>query len=87
MRALVVLNYPPYGTERSYNGLRMANALARREQTDVRLFLMGTRRLRRQRPTDAERLLQPRAHAERGIRARRRDRLLRDLPRRPRHSR
>ena len=41
MRALVVLNDPPYGTERSYNGLRLANALAKRERTEVRLFLMG----------------------------------------------
>lgn len=41
MRALVVRNDPPYGTERSYNGLRLANALAKREQAEVRLFLMG----------------------------------------------
>jgi uncharacterized protein involved in oxidation of intracellular sulfur len=41
MRALLVLNDPPYGTERSYNGLRLAGALARREDTEVRVFLMG----------------------------------------------
>jgi hypothetical protein len=41
VRALVVLNDPPYGTERSYNGLRLANALAKRDQAEVRLFLMG----------------------------------------------
>ena len=41
MRALVVLNDPPYGTERSYNGLRLASGLAKRDQADVRLFLMG----------------------------------------------
>jgi uncharacterized protein involved in oxidation of intracellular sulfur len=41
VRALVVLNDPPYGTERSYNGLRLANTLARRDQAEVRLFLMG----------------------------------------------
>lgn len=40
-RALVVLNDPPYGTERSWNGLRLANALARREDCEVRVFLLG----------------------------------------------
>lgn len=28
MKALIILNDPPYGLERSYNGLRMAKALA-----------------------------------------------------------
>lgn len=41
MRTLVILNDPPYGTERSYNGLRLAGALARREGAEVRVFLMG----------------------------------------------
>lgn len=41
MSLLFVLNDPPYGTERSYNGLRLAGALAKREGTDVRVFLMG----------------------------------------------
>lgn len=40
-RILLILNDPPYGTERSYNGLRLAGALARREGTQVRVFLMG----------------------------------------------
>ena len=31
MNVLVVLNDPPYGTERSYNGLRLAGSLARRD--------------------------------------------------------
>ena len=31
MKTLFVLNDPAYGTERSYNGLRLANALAKRE--------------------------------------------------------
>ena len=35
MKALVVCNDPPHGTERSYNGLRLASALARRDGTDV----------------------------------------------------
>ena len=41
MKTLVILNDPPYGTERSYNGLRLAGALAKREGEAVRVFLMG----------------------------------------------
>jgi uncharacterized protein involved in oxidation of intracellular sulfur len=40
-QTLFVLNDPPYGTERSYNALRLAGALARREGEHVRVFLMG----------------------------------------------
>lgn len=40
-KLLFILNDPPYGTERSYNGLRLAGAVAKREDTDVRVFLMG----------------------------------------------
>jgi len=40
-KTLLILNDPPYGTERSYNGLRLANALAKREESEVRVFLMG----------------------------------------------
>ena len=38
---LFILNDPPYGTERSYNGLRLAASLAKREGEQVRVFLMG----------------------------------------------
>jgi len=38
---LVVVNDPPYGSERSYNGLRLAYALAKREGTEVRVFLLA----------------------------------------------
>ena len=38
---MIILNDPPYGTERSYNGLRLASALAKREGEAVRVFLMG----------------------------------------------
>lgn len=38
---LLVLNDPPYGTERSYNGLRLAGSLAKREGETVRVFLIG----------------------------------------------
>ena len=41
MKTLVILNDPPYGSERSYNGLRLAGALGRRDGEDVRVFLMG----------------------------------------------
>jgi uncharacterized protein involved in oxidation of intracellular sulfur len=41
MKTLFILNDPPYGTERSYNGLRLAGALAKREGEDLKVFLMG----------------------------------------------
>ncbi|MBI5282952.1 MAG: DsrE family protein [Candidatus Solibacter usitatus] len=41
MKYLIILNDPPYGTERSYNGLRLANALAKDGETSVSVFLMG----------------------------------------------
>ena len=41
MKTLFILNGPPYGTEHSYNGLRLAGALAKREGEQVRIFLMG----------------------------------------------
>jgi len=41
MKTLFILNDPPYGTERSYNGLRLAYALGKREGEAVRVFLIG----------------------------------------------
>jgi uncharacterized protein involved in oxidation of intracellular sulfur len=41
MNVLVILNDGPYGTERSYNGLRLAMALAKTEGAEVRVFLMA----------------------------------------------
>jgi len=41
MKFLLVLNDPPYGTERSYNALRLARALAGKEAAELRLFLLG----------------------------------------------
>jgi uncharacterized protein involved in oxidation of intracellular sulfur len=41
MNYLIILNDPPYGTERSYNGLRLANSLARDEAATLSVFLMG----------------------------------------------
>lgn len=41
MQTLLILNDAPYGSERSYNALRLAKALAKREGQTVRLFLIG----------------------------------------------
>ncbi len=42
MGILIILNDPPYGTERSYNGLRLAMALQRRDvPLETTVFLMG----------------------------------------------
>ena len=41
MKYLIILNDPPYGTERSYNGLRLAMSLSKREGSELRLFLMA----------------------------------------------
>ena len=42
MQLLLILNDPPYGTERSYNGLRLAIALPKYDpQAQVTVFLMA----------------------------------------------
>ena len=41
MKTLFILNDAPYGSERSYNGLRLALSLAKREREEIRVFLMG----------------------------------------------
>jgi len=41
MNVLVVVNDPPYGSERAYNALRHANALGKRTDVTVRLFLLA----------------------------------------------
>lgn len=40
MKALIIINDPPYGTERLYNGLRLAHALIKNDH-DVTVFLMA----------------------------------------------
>ncbi len=40
MKSLLILNDPPYGTERSFNGLRLAKALAGKG-AQVTVFLMA----------------------------------------------
>ena len=41
MNVLVVLQGPAYGDERSYNGLRLAGSLAKRDDVNVRIFCFG----------------------------------------------
>jgi uncharacterized protein involved in oxidation of intracellular sulfur len=42
MNLLLILNDPPYGTERTYNGLRLAlNLLSKTEDLSLTVFLMG----------------------------------------------
>jgi uncharacterized protein involved in oxidation of intracellular sulfur len=41
MHILFILSDPPYGTERMYNGLRLANTVGKKDGVEVRVFLMG----------------------------------------------
>ncbi len=41
MNTLIILNDPAYGNERTYNGLRLALSLAKTEDVELRVFLMG----------------------------------------------
>jgi uncharacterized protein involved in oxidation of intracellular sulfur len=42
MKILFILNDPPYGTERCYNALRLANALLKKDPaTEGTVFLMA----------------------------------------------
>ena len=41
MKTLFILNDGPYGSERSYNGLRLAGSLSKAEGEDVKVFLIG----------------------------------------------
>lgn len=38
---LIILNDPPYGSERSYNGLRLAGAVAKQQSVELKVFLMA----------------------------------------------
>jgi len=40
-RTLFILNDPPYGTERTFNSLRLAGALSKRDGEELRVFLIG----------------------------------------------
>jgi uncharacterized protein involved in oxidation of intracellular sulfur len=41
MKTLFILNDGPYGSERSYNGLRLAGSLSKAEDEEVKVFLIG----------------------------------------------
>jgi uncharacterized protein involved in oxidation of intracellular sulfur len=41
MKMLIILNEPAYGNERTYNGLRLALSLAKAEEVELRIFLLG----------------------------------------------
>ena len=41
MKYLLILNDPPYGTERSYNALRLSRNLLHKEKGELRVFLLG----------------------------------------------
>jgi len=41
MNVLVILNDPPYGSERSYHGLRLALSLSQQSDVELRIFLIG----------------------------------------------
>src|SRR5208282_6611214 len=56
MEYLLVLNDSPYGSQRTYNALRLAAALAKGATTEVSIFLLGdgvVSGLRMQSPADA----------------------------------
>ena len=41
MNIMILLNDPPYGTERSFNGLRLALSLYKRDSIELCIFLMA----------------------------------------------
>jgi uncharacterized protein involved in oxidation of intracellular sulfur len=41
MKVLIIVNDAPYGIERTYDGLRLAASLSKRETAELRLFLIG----------------------------------------------
>jgi uncharacterized protein involved in oxidation of intracellular sulfur len=40
-KVLLILNQPAYGADETFNAMRLANALTRRDDTEVTVFLMG----------------------------------------------
>lgn len=41
MKTLFIINDAPYGSERTYNGLRIAGTLSKQDGNEVRVFLIG----------------------------------------------
>ena len=46
MKILIILNDPPYGSERSYNGLRLATSLAKSEGVPLKESFRSRQRCR-----------------------------------------
>ena len=79
MNYLLILNDPPYGTERSYNGLRLANELAKDEKNTVGVPDRRCGGLWSCGADDAQRILQHRANVEGPYFKAQQDRDLREL--------
>jgi uncharacterized protein involved in oxidation of intracellular sulfur len=41
VNVLIIVNDQPYGSERPYNALRLAHALSKRDDVELRVFLLG----------------------------------------------
>ncbi|MBA3397297.1 MAG: DsrE family protein [Deltaproteobacteria bacterium] len=41
MKILLILSDPPYGTEKMYNGLRLAATVAKKDGAELKVFLLG----------------------------------------------
>ncbi|MBI5548989.1 MAG: DsrE family protein [Deltaproteobacteria bacterium] len=41
MKILITINDAPYGSERAYNALRLAGTLAKRDDVELKVFLVG----------------------------------------------
>lgn len=41
MKVLLIVNGPAYGSDETFNAIRLAIALVRRDDTEARIFLMG----------------------------------------------
>jgi len=79
MKCLMILNDAPYGTERSYNGLRLARTLLKTGEAEVVPY-RRCGHMRQKRAEGTAGLLQHRRHAGHGGAQRRRSRRVRQLP-------
>lgn len=41
MNILLIMNDPPYGSERCYNAMRLADELVKQDEVNLTIFLMG----------------------------------------------
>ena len=66
MNVLFIVNGPPYGSELPFNALRLAGTLAKRDDVQVRMFLMGDAVVS---ATDGQRLPDGYYHLDRMLRS------------------